>query len=359
MSLAFAAAIAVYSAVLGRVEAVLADSLGLEDPLARAGLAGVAALSSVWGIALGVRKARSVSGRRKAFIASALTVALALAASQLPEAPVPLLFASLVAAAMSLGLAGFAASNTIYNEVDYSKWRGVVALYYIASSLGGSLLGYLSKGIPYWEPLALASVAVGLVAARSVRGSVLSNTSLKIIENFANAAAGLRVAKLRPWEVVRASSLLGSLSAVKLEVAQQAAIALGGWTPVAYGASYAIGALLAYTSPSLAAASIAGITALVVAATSIGSPASLVAVGVAMGYASLSTVYYVIDAAPRRLRIVSIAIAAWTVLGALAVGVAHTLWGPEAGVKVGIAVATLGLIAAERARQRSGRPQWA
>ena len=356
MGRAFAAAIAVYSAVLARVEAALTASLGLEDPLARAGLAGVVALSSVWGIALGVRKARSVGGRRLAFLTSALVVSAALAASQLPGAPAPLLFAALVASATSLGLAGFAASNTIYNEIDYTRWRDAVALYYVASSAGGSVLGYLSKGLPWW-PLALAALAAGLLAARSVRGSVLSFTSLKVIENFARAAAGWRAPRLRPWEVVRASSLLGSLAAVKLEVARGAAAALGDWATVAYGASYAIGALLAYSSPSLSAASVLGIGALVAAAASAGSPASLAAIGVAMGYASLSTVYYVIDAAPRRLRLVSIAIASWTALGALAVGLAHTLWGPEAGVRIGVAVAALGLLAAERERQRS--PRWA
>jgi len=357
LGLAFAAAIAVYSAVLGRIEALLVDSLGLGDPLARAALAGVAALSSVWGIALGVRKARGVSGRRAAFIASGAAVAAALTVAQLPWTPAPLLFAALVAAAVSLGLAGFAASNTIYNEVDYSRWRGAVALYYVASSLGGSLLGYISSGTPHWEPLALAAVAAGFTAARSVRGSVLNYTSLKVIENFASAAAGMRVPRLKPWEIVRASSLLGSLAAVKLEVAQQAAAQLGDFTPVAYGASYAAGAVLAYAHPSLSAASIAGIAALAAAAASLGSPGSLAALGVAIGYASLSTVYYVIDAAPRRLRAVSLAIAAWTVLGATAVGAAHALWGPEASVKVGVAVAALGLLAAERARRR-GAPEW-
>ncbi len=368
MRVALGLLIASASAALGIVESSLATRLssvaaelgfGSEGELAVKGVvAALGAIISLWGIALGARRFRSAASRRLAIVVSSLGIAFASAALLwLGEAPpvVALLFPVI---GVFLGLAAFSASNTLYNDVDFREWRGALAGYYIVSSLGSSMLLLMHvEGLAlYFIPL--VALASGLVAAAQAGTSPIPYTSLKVLENFADAAVrGPRAAGygFKIYEIARAASALGALSAVKIALMAEAGEVLGPAAPLVFSASFSLGIGIAALEPSLTLASLMSIASLSAASIVRDTPVALAAVGVALGYSTLSLVYYVLDKAPRRLRTASVMSFLWTAAASIAVTLSSTMLDLSPALPA-LAIAVAGFAVAEKMRPR--RPEW-
>ncbi len=352
-----ASAVASLSIVEARIAVVMDDSFLVEivegDILILKGLlAAVGAFLSLWGIALGSRKFRGPQERRVAIIVSGAGIAGVTLILWKIEFTLAAGLAAFALLALFLGLAAFAASNTIYNDVDFREWRRALAGYYIASALGSSMLtlahveGLATIILP---PVSLVSA---LIASSYAGSSIIPNTSLKVIENFASAAMIPRsYRRFRLHEVVRASSLIGSLSAVKLALLSTLPIAGMESAPLLFNVSYSMGVALSVLEASLTMASLLSLASLVAIAVVDAPEVSLALVGLSLGYVALTTVDYVLDTAPRRLRIVSVQIFLWTAVSSIIVSLLAYYAATDPALPA-IAVALSGFLIAEKVRAR-------
>ncbi|MCE4610874.1 MAG: hypothetical protein F7B17_02760 [Desulfurococcales archaeon] len=364
MRVALGLLIASATAALGIVESSLASQLrevvemaGLGangEVVVKGAIASAAAIMSLWGIALGARRFRGARARRVAIILSSVGVSTAMISLLwLGLNPVTLMIV-FPALGVFLGLAAFAASNTIYDDVDYTLWRNALAGYYIVSSLGSSLLLLAHiEGIALYI-IPLTALVSGAMAAALAGSSPIPYTSLKVLENFATAAAlgpRFRGRGFKLYEIARIASALGALSAVKLTLMVEAQGILGPTAPLVYSASYSIGVGLAALEPSLTLASLIAITSLAFTTYIDNSVISLAAVSVALGYSTLTLVYYVLDTAPRRLRVASVMTFMWTAAASAAVALLAPMLevAPSAPA---LAIALIGFAVAEKLRPR-------
>ncbi|GBF09343.1 hypothetical protein apy_10680 [Aeropyrum pernix] len=368
MRLAFGLLMASLTAALAVAESsavgVLEYLLPVEEHrvIAKAVLSAVAMAGSFWGLVVASTRFRSPSGRRLVLaVVGVATPAILLGLEGLLGGGVSSL-ASVMAVSVALGMASFALSSSIYSQVDYVEWRRVLAEYYIVSSVGSSLLIFAS--LASGRPLIVAgSIAVfALLSAQHVLDMPLSFASLKVVDNFSSAVFSAlhgRLDRLRVDEVLRLSSAAGVLAALKIPVIQGASYYLGEATPLVYSLGYALGVTLASTSASTLPASTAALASTLLAMYTGGSLPwlALFIVGLGYGWAVFTLVMHVLDREPKKVRIVTVSVVAWSTAASLAVFAVTSVMGISPYIPA-LAILVLGLMLSAAARLKNAGVRW-
>lgn len=330
--------------------------------VAKIAITAVATLGSYWGLVIASSRFRSPQGRRLVLVSTGVIgFTLALANSVL-EAPLLGGFLGLVVVSLMIGMAGFAMSTTIYNQVDYGEWRKTLAEYYIVSVVGSSALVLSSLMMSSTIPISLLLVAAALASAGSIGNTPVSFSSLKVLDNFATSVQSAfrgKVDILRLEDVILLSSSVGVLAALKLSTMQEANTALGSMTPLVYSIGYAMGVMGSATLGStMTAPTIAVMAAL--ATLYLGPESSwlkLVLIGAGYGWSVLSLISYVLDKAPKKVRIASVYSVAWTVVASIAVFLSTFYLGVEAATP-SLAILGVGMTVSLVLRAFRSRPRW-
>ncbi len=190
----------------------------------------------------------------------------------------------------------------------------------------------------------------------------LSFASLKVVDNFSNAVFSAlhgRVERLRLDEVLRLSSAAGVLAALKIPVIQEAAYYLGEATPLVYSIGYALGVTMASTTASTLPASAAALvsTALALYVGDSLPWLALFLVGLGYGWAVFTLVMYVLDREPKKVRIATVSVLAWSVAASLAVFALTSAAGTSPYIPA-LAILILGLLLSAAARVKQARVRW-
>ncbi|WP_062661600.1 hypothetical protein [Aeropyrum camini] len=101
-------------------------------------------VGSFWGLVVASTRFRSPGGRRLVLAAVGIATPASLLGLEGLLGGWLSSLASVMAVSIALGMTSFALSSSIYSQVDYVEWRRTLAEYYIVSSVGSSLLIFLS-----------------------------------------------------------------------------------------------------------------------------------------------------------------------------------------------------------------------
>ncbi|MCE4604120.1 MAG: hypothetical protein F7B20_04045 [Aeropyrum sp.] len=292
--------------------------------IAKIVMTAVTTIGSYWGLVIASSRFRSAHGRRLILLAAGIIGGVLVIVQPFGSLAGGASIAELIAISLLIGMSGFALSTTIYNQVDYVHWKKTLAEYYVVSVVGSSTLVLLALMTGSIVPIAAAILLAAIASSKNVTNVPIPFSSLKVLDNFATtlkSALQGRAEGLRLDEVVRLSSAVGVMASLKISAMQEASAALGELTPLVYSLGYAIGVTLAASIDSTLAASTAALlaTALYIGLDS-GLPwLDLSLIGMAYGWSVLALVTYVLDRAPKKVRIASVSSVFWTVTSILVV----------------------------------------